>query len=75
MILPMSMETWDIFPIISLFMDVKMNRVSKMVAAVQLSELYNLIAQPFGVQDARNNHIIARTTEAAKTHKAIAVIR
>ena len=46
-----------------------------MVAAVQLSELYNLIAQPFGVQGARNNHIIAKTTDAAKTHKAIAVIR
>ena len=75
MILPMSMETWDIFPIISLFMDVKMNRVSKMVAAVQLSELFNLIVQLSGVQGARNNHIIAKTTDAAKTHKATAVIR
>ena len=46
-----------------------------MVAAELLSELFNLIAQPFGVQGAKNNHIIAKTTEAAKTHKATAVIR
>ena len=56
-------------------MGVKTNRALKTAAAVQLSELFNPIVQHFGVQDARNNHIIARTTEAAKTHKATAVIR